>query len=296
MRYYRYMNFERGIEVLRTGRFRLSPISYFNDPFDGYGVSVGSMSDEACWYFVKRFRKSLQRMFVGTFKHNDSEAQQILINASDEEYVDIVQETLKNPKQSYFIVEAVREWICSPRYQLMCLSSAKDNESSNDILMWSHYADACKGIRFEIEITKADILPGFSFREMVYSDNRPVLDLSKVRTWDENDVEFKRYVEECICMKSEAWHYEEEVRFVADVAKCQYNIGKGYDVHGKYDYAYVTFPSDVIRKVCFGFAVNRKDVKDLCRRLKQDKKFHKVEFSQMNLDLNSYNINYNEIL
>ena len=291
MRYYRYMNYERGIEVLQTGRFRLSPISYFNDPFDGYGVAIGSMTDESCWHFVKRFRKSLQRMFVEEFGQIES-----LIAATDEEYVDLVQKILEKPKQSYFTIEAIREWVCSSQYQLMCLSSVENYVTSNDILMWSHYADSCKGIRFEIEISGADLLPGFSFRKMKYSKNRPVLNLSSVRTWDEDDHEFNRYVEDCICMKSEVWSYESEVRFVADMAKCTNNIGRGHDSGGAYDYAYVTFPSDVIKKVFFGFAANRKEVKEMCKRLKHDVRFRDVEFLQMDLDLRDYSIKYNEVL
>jgi len=296
VRYYRYMSFERGIEVLNTGRFRLSPIGYFNDPFDGYGVAIGSMSDESCWYFVKRFRKELQRMFIEAVEVETTLSPKALIGATDEQYVDLVQETLKKPWQSYFTIEAIRDWICAPRFQLMCLSSVDNYMASKDILMWSHYADSCKGIRFEIEITEADILPGFSFREMRYCKDRPLLDLSKVRTWDEDDAEFKRYVKDCICMKAEVWRYEQEVRFVADIEKCKYNIGSGHDNKGNYDYAHVTFPSDVIRKVYFGFAANRREVKDLCRRFKQDGKFKGVDFLQMDLDLKDYNIEYNAVL
>jgi hypothetical protein len=291
VRYYRYVNYERGIEVLKTGRFRLSPISYFNDPFDGYGVAVGSMTDEACWHFAKRFRTELQRMFVNELGPID-----VLIEASDEYYWEIVRKLLEKPERSYFTVEAVREWICAPRYQLMCLSSVENYKASNDILMWSHYADSCKGIRFEIDITEADILPGFSFNPMRYRHDRPLLNLSKVTTWDEDDVEFKRYVEDCLCTKSEVWNYESEVRFVADMKKCKYNIGSGHDCGGDYDYAYVTFPSDVIKKVCFGFAVNRKEVKEVCKKLRYDERFEGVEFLQMNLDLKDYNIKYKEVL
>lgn len=288
------MNFNRGVEVLRTGYFRLSPIGCFNDPFDGYGVAIGRMSDEACWHFIKRFRKELQRLFIEETDVDESEAQ-VLINATDEEYVDIVQEMLNNPRQSYFTVEAIRDWICAPRYQLMCLSSVDDYVKSNDILMWSHYADSCKGVRFEIEITESDILPGFSFRKMKYSRIRPVLNLENVTTWDDDDVEFKRYVEDCICMKSEEWHYESEVRFVADMKKCMYNISKGHDAAGDYDYACVKFPSDVIRTVCFGFATNRKTVKEVCKELRHNKCAKSMRFLQMDLDLRGYGIKYNEI-
>ena len=131
---------------------------------------------------------------------------------------------------------------------------------------------------------------------MKYSKNRPVLNLSSVRTWDEDDHEFNRYVEDCICMKSEVWSYESEVRFVADMAKCTNNIGRGHDSGGAYDYAYVTFPSDVIKKVFFGFAANRKEVKEMCKRLKHDVRFRDVEFLQMDLDLRDYSIKYNEVL
>lgn len=291
MKYYRYMSFKRGMEVLRTGHFRLSPISCFNDPFDGYGVTTRSMTDEACWYFVKRFRKNLQRMFVSELGQIES-----LINASDEEYVDIVQETLKNPRQAYFVAEAVREWLCSPQYQLMCLSSVDDYDGRNDILMWSHYADSSKGMRFEIEITDEDILPGFSFRKMKYSDSRPLLDLSKVRTWDYNDAEFNRYLDDCMCMKSKAWQYESEVRFIADMEKCKYNIRKGYDDVERYNYAYVIFPSNVIRKVVFGVSANRVEVEKVCKKLRRDKTFGEVEFLQMELNLKNYDIEYTSLI
>ena len=289
------MSLARGIEVLNTGYFRLSPIGYFNDPFDGYGVTTGKMTDEACWYFVKRFRTELQRLFIEAIDGNDGEVH-VLTDATDEEYVDIVQEMLNNPRQSYFTVEAIRDWICAPRYQLMCLSSVGDYVRSNDILMWSHYADSCKGIRFEIEISESDLLPGFSFRKMKYGRNRPVLDLSMVRTWDEDDREFNRYVEDCICMKSEVWSYESEVRFVADIAKCTNNIGRCHDRVGDYDYVHVKFPSNVIRKVYFGFAANRKTVQEICKQLKRGERFRGVQFLQMDLDLKDYNIKYNEVL
>ena len=291
MKYHRYTSFERGLEVLNSGYFRLSPISYFNDPFDGYGVAIGRMTDYACWHFVKRFRRELQNLFVEEFGPVKS-----LLDATNEEYVDIVQKTLEKPRQSYFTVEAVREWICAPRYQLMCLSSVDDYVDSNDILMWSHYADACKGIRFEIEISEADILPGFSFREMKYRDNRPELNLSKVTTWDDDDTVFKQYVNDCICTKSKVWQYEAEVRFVADMEKCESNITIRHDNQGDYDYASVVFPTNVIRKVFFGFAVNRNEVRNICGRLKQVKNLSSVEFLQMNLDLHNYGIKYDSII
>lgn len=288
------MNFNRGVEVLRTGYFRLSPIGCFNDPFDGYGVAIGRMSDEACWHFIKRFRKELQRLFIEETDVDESEAQ-VLINATDEEYVDIVQEMLTNSRQSYFTVEAIRDWICAPRYQLMCLSSVDEYVKSNEVLMWSHYADSCKGVRFEIEISESDMLPGFSLRTMKYSRERPVLNLANVKTWDDGDVEFKKYVDECMCVKSEAWGYESEVRFVADMKKSMYNISKGHDVAGDYDYARVKIPSGVIRTVCFGFAANRKAVKEVCNELRYNNCTNGVMFLQMDLDLRGYGIKYNEI-
>jgi hypothetical protein len=208
------MNFQRGVEVLNTGHFRLSSIGFFNDPFDGYGVTVGGMSDEACWHFVKRFRGELQRLFVGSISSMNQDELRLLREASDEEYVYILQETFKNPHQSYFTAEAIREWICGKQFQLMCLSSLENYLPSNDILMWSHYADSCKGIRFEIELLEVDMLPGFTLRKMKYSKKRPVLDLSKVNSWDNADAEFTNYVDNCICTKSDVWQYEAEERFI----------------------------------------------------------------------------------
>ena len=295
MRCYKYMNFERGVEVLNTGSFRLSSISYFNDPFDGYGVSIGSMTDEACWYFVKRFRNELQRLFIEACSDANSQPSKTLIEASNEEYVYILQETFKNPKQSYFTTEAIREWVCGQQFQLMCMSSVENYNPSYDILMWSHYADACKGIRLEIEISNEDLLPGFSLRKMRYSPKRPSLDLSKVRTWDNADSAYMQYLDNCICTKSDVWQYESEVRFVAEIENCKANIAKQHDSRGNFDYACVTFPSNVIKKVFFGCSADRNAVMDLCKDLKCKNKFSNVSFFQMELDLKDYNVMYNEI-
>ena len=46
MKYYRYMIFERGNEVLKTGHFCLSSIGCFNVPFDGYGIANWRMMDK----------------------------------------------------------------------------------------------------------------------------------------------------------------------------------------------------------------------------------------------------------
>jgi hypothetical protein len=287
------MNFTRGIEVLKTGRFRLSSIGFFNDPFDGYGVTVGEMSDEACWHFVKRFRNELERLFIDPSMSQKKSA--LLKEASDEQYVYILQETFKNPLQSYFTAEAIREWICGKQFQLMCLSSVENYYPSNDILMWSHYADSCKGIRFEIDLSEIDMLPGFTLRKMKYGKKRPVLNLSKVNTWDNADAEFTNYVDNCICTKSDAWQYEAEERFIVDLKKCKYNIHKGYDNQDKFEYVYLTFPSNVLRKVFFGCAADRSEVMNLYRDLKQKPELKNVSFLQMELDLKDYRIKYNKI-
>ena len=46
VKYYRYMIFERGNEVLKTGHFCLSSIGCFNVPFDGYGIANWRMMDK----------------------------------------------------------------------------------------------------------------------------------------------------------------------------------------------------------------------------------------------------------
>ena len=95
--------------------------------------------------------------------------------------------------------------------------------------------------------------------------------------------------------KDLVWQYESEVRFVAEIENCKANIAKQHDSRGNFDYACVTFPSNVIKKVFFGCSADRNAVMDLCKDLKCKNKFSNVSFFQMELDLKDYNVMYNEI-
>lgn len=264
---------------------RLSSVSWFNDPFDGYGIVTGKLSDESCWHFIKQYRESLQKLFVDEFGPRKS-----LIEASNEEYVDLVLNLLENPKQSYFLAEAMREWFIASRYQMLCLSCKEGYDPSNDILLWSHYADSCRGMRFELELEEEQF-PGLRLKAMRYKNRRPMLNLSKMTTWDDNDLELNRFIEDCLWKKSPVWEYENEARLVIDLQKCVCNVGQGYDEKGKYNYAYVELP-DFIRHVDFGCSVEKKDVDDLKRLKLGPRCLNVISFSKMNLSLEEYRIDY----
>lgn len=285
MRYYRYLNFQRGIEALESGRLRLSSVSWFNDPFDGYGIVSGKLSDESCWRFVSRYRENLQSMYVRALGPNSS-----LIAASNEEYVDLVQTTLESPTQSYFLAEAMREWFISPRYRMLCLSRVEGYDESNDILMWSHYADSCRGMRIELEM-KDDMYPGFRLRMMRYGDCRPMLDLSKTTTWDDNDLELTRFVDECLWNKSRVWSYENEARLVVDLQSCVCNVGSGYDANSQLHYAYVNL-GDAVQHVDLGCSVDPSSLDDFESSRFPIKRLRNVSVSQMKLSLEEYRVQY----
>lgn len=286
MKYYRYMNFNRGVELLEKRRLRLSSVSWFNDPFDCYGITEGLMSDESCWYFVNRDLSRWRSFLVDQIGSVDS-----ILSASASEIVDLIQTRMEScrGKESYLPAEVAKEWLIDQQYRLMCLSGAETYDDGRDILMWSHYADSCRGARVELEINNDDLPTGCRISPIDYCDVRPVLSLAKTTTWDSDDREYIRYVEECLWSKCSAWRYENEFRLVVDLSKISSNIGKDKDEEKGYVYHYWDIPPHCLKSIAFGFASNCDQVERLAYKYRHEK----LPIERMTLSPCEYRVFYN---
>ena len=102
--------------------------------------------------------------------------------------------------------------------RMCCLS-----KSPNDVLMWSHYANAHKGCCLEVEVRDGD-----GPYDIEYSSALPKID-------NPDDVKG------LLCHKNSAWEYENEVRFFKEEGKSS------------------SFLKVNIKKVCFGMNVSPTD-------------------------------------
>ena len=116
---------------------------------------------------------------------------------------------------------------------VLCLSK---NDSS--LTMWSHYADSYSGAVVEFD-PKHEFFQGLF--EMRYSDHRPRFDIAKYTDGDD----IPSIAE--LCVKSNEWAYEQEVRIVRSLTNCRC-VGTA----GKFPVYVMDVPSDCIRSVTLG--------------------------------------------
>ena len=91
------------------------------------------------------------------------------------------------------------------KYGVLCFSSLATQPS-----MWAHYADRGRGVCVECELDD-----GINVYEMIYADDRLVLDISDEGYLD--SPECKEYVIDIIRQKHTSWSYEQEKRLIIDL-------------------------------------------------------------------------------
>lgn len=117
---------------------------------------------------------------------------------------------------------------------ILCLSKVGDS-----LLMWSHYADQYAGAAIEFD-GSAEFFNGQI--DIEYRSHRPKKDISS-------------YLNEGVpvplaelCVKSDQWQYEEEVRIIRNLADCT-NIGNS---HRGFPVCTQKVPQDCIRQIVLG--------------------------------------------
>lgn len=98
-------------------------------------------------------------------------------------------------------------------FGVICLTAA----GAKNLLMWSHYGDAHRGLCFQFHLpsTPIELLPAFPVE---YSDNYPVIN------WVKRD-KVEPQLGKVLYQKSVAWSYEREFRIVErERASTQYNL------------------------------------------------------------------------
>jgi hypothetical protein len=94
-----------------------------------------------------------------------------------------------------------------------------------DPILWSHYANHHRGIAFEVDSSRVPNL-----HKVVYDKPRIVLPFQRFMQMPEH--EQLRLIEDFFKQKSESWRYEQEYRWVIDLAKCVPSGGR-YDLTPK---------------------------------------------------------------
>lgn len=138
-------------------------------------------------------------------------------------------------------------------------------------LMWAHYADAHRGIALEFD----DGLFGAPPMEVIYNQNRPQVSAEHGRSM--GDVDYFR-------VKSTDWRYEDEVRYMLELAKAELTPTSDPRGHPVY-----VVPIDIshLRSVTFGCDFDP-DLPDQLHELL--KGFPEVEYFEAELDAQYFTV------
>lgn len=180
---YKYMSFEKGIDLLENGVIAFSTPLNFNDPYD-CSSSLIEVSDEL---IIKILNISGEGVYFSPAYEKSPENVAFLKHMKDVHMKNVIENVLRSLK-------------------ITCFS-----EKKNNLLMWSHYSRNHTGVCIEFDVTKLiahlkmiDNTP--FFLKVKYSFKRDSF------TW--NGVGDYLQLVKWLKTKSIDWEYEEEVRLL----------------------------------------------------------------------------------
>lgn len=195
---YKYENADKySLLNLKASAIYFNSPANFNDPFDcNFALNIEDISEDELTMF-KSPNHSFQRMMAPEVKQQFLNSQNIQIKDSIYNNVRIA---LGNQMQ-----------IIQQTHGIACFSEVNYN-----LLMWSHYAESCKGFCLEFDTS---IEPFNKLKKVNYLSDPPSVSAIKIINSDEAE----REAEKLWLTKSVDWHYEKEWRIIHKKAGTQFH-------------------------------------------------------------------------
>jgi hypothetical protein len=189
--------------------------STLNDPFEFLYRNTGAMTISKARKYIKSKKQS--DFFYNEIKRNDPNVK----NRKD--FKRLMNEKLEELAKNYLQrFETITE--CNPdfarniadtSFRISCFSK-EDIEPSDQILMWSHYADKHSGIRIKFSLDETRKHPYF-LKVVNYRKERVAIDLTNGAETEA----VKNALMEAAATKSDAWRHEKEVRMFVLSDQCK---------------------------------------------------------------------------
>jgi hypothetical protein len=249
---YKYVTPDR-IDVIENGCIRFTQAAALNDPFEIYPCF--SLFNES----LKERSRSLLKREEGRFNARAVVMGEIMLPKMVREHTIKFQRDLGNS------------------YPMLSLTKKRNN-----LLMWSHYANAHRGF-----------VIGFDSDNPFFHREKPrrMTPLSEVKYSSRRFVlpRFEESMigdvhEQILLTKSEHWSYEEELRMFAQ-PKAADVVLKGND--GMKIYLF-KFPSECLREIIFGHIMQqplKQKISDIAERLYPNVELFKTRLNETNFDL-----------
>ena len=273
---HRYVT-EDGIDIVKNLRLRLSNPLELNDPFE----CLVALPDKG--ELITDYKKKLENkehidflyernkregenrgvfgQWIRDFRKNDEKLDKQLGLA----YGDLPETFLEHKEQ-----------ICKEMHILCFVDSEKTNHSE-EILMWFHYTDSHKGLRFHFECDEF-YCKSNSLYKIIYADTRCLLNPLKEDTWMD-------ILGESLKTKSKAWSYENEYRYFIDLAECQQESG----------HYYVDIPASSIKRIDIGLNCSEETKNEIIELVNTKAELRHIDVYQAEIHKNKYELIYNRL-
>lgn len=288
MRCCRYMKFEYAAESLRSNLFKVAEPLDFNDPFECRGNYKNFDS-----VLRKYVHDNYERLRFEAISRSGSTTLESQSRFTEEFLFDTYLNTVSRVADSSSL-RAINETVL-----MMCFVKERGLKPTSDVLFWSHYADAGKGVRITFDL-KERVRGGIYYmQEVEYLDNIPEFDCRKMETWMQG-AEFHNYVERLSHVKGKAWSYENEIRMIIprhipnEAKRIPFEHLRKSVINGVKHY-FVSIDYDAIRRVDFGPRVDLSQASRLIKGLLNNGETAHIAFWQAELTAGEYSYNYRRI-
>nr|WP_314433956.1 DUF2971 domain-containing protein [uncultured Brevundimonas sp.] len=202
-------------DIIVKSRLWFSTVDSFNDPFDSYPhFSMESTDAEYDAYLV--------HLIDGNLSEAPPEVRRQLLEAMRKQPRDVIEDQMHAAGAEHLKLLAV-----------CCMSAANDQ-----VLMWSHYADAHAGICLRFDTRPIGENTGSLIYKVRYSRERPVI--NRITATRDHDAMF-----EATLAKADFWEYEQEYRMYRHSVL----TGSGHDA----------FPPERLNGIIFGARCTAED-------------------------------------
>jgi hypothetical protein len=276
----KYFRFNYGYDVLENLRLKVSDPLEFNDPFEMRPYVEGEITRSD-------FKRKLKHpQYVDRLYRRFGPGMGL---ASKKEFKTFLRNQDKNKMYAQFkpsIIPTLNRTLevqkssLSSIAKILCFSRSDLINETEEILMWAHYSEAHRGIRISFDTEKME-LRSKGPKEVKYQEERIRLDAKKV-FWEEDDV-LKLY-SESLTMKSSAWKYEHEYRWLISNLEC-FSDGKS---------DFIRIKPEAIVRVDIGVNSTTAFQNKLIELIRLKKYFH-IDVMIAELDEKNFKLNYKEV-
>lgn len=276
---HKYVKYSYGIDIINRLRIKVSSPKDFNDPFE-FLPKVTDLSPEQIDAVLSNgeYLQNLYNYGIKSGKINKpyklfmEEQNSPIGRAKLSEKMVILADVLRRACK-----EMQKE---SGDIALMTCFCEGSSDNPDEILMWSHYADAHKGLRIAFDSKVLDS-QDVSFIKVEYAPDR--IELNPLTYWKGGHQQSILIFDKIISTKSSIWSYEKEYRWLLKPKSCQ----------KKWKHSFYPINPKAIMEIVCGVECTSKQISAI-KKLSRAKFSSDVKIKKAEIDDHKFKLNYIE--